>query len=64
METGALLCTFGKWVPDVAFERIYVQKLLPQLTYDVMVAALHLKTGWYAFEKTQRLSLRLIANDY
>ncbi len=63
-ETGALHRSFGKWVPSEVFLRIFRQKLLPQLTYGLSVAAPRHKYVWSALEKTQRFALRLILNDF
>ncbi len=61
---GALHRTVGAHLPRCVYRQLYLQKLLPQLTYGLAVCAPRFKYSWRQLESVHRFALRSILNDY
>ncbi len=58
---GALHRCIGIYLPKRVYLRLYLQKLLPQLTYALAVFAPRFKYSWTQLESVQRFALRCAA---
>ncbi len=60
----ALYRAVGRWVPSSIFLRLVKQKVLPQVTYALPVAATSNKGDWRQIEGVLKFALRLVSNNY